>query len=169
MRSQRHDHAYYAKRASGSHTTRAAPARVWAVLETIGGSNRYFYLNGLWTVREVLDWMAGGPGLKRGRRDPEELRVGDPVDSWSVIGIEPERRLTLSFGMKAPGSGVLEFELEPLGYGGTRLSATAYWQPAGVWGLLYWYPLAPFHQLIFDGMTREICERAEHPERVEHA
>lgn len=161
MRANRHDYAYYAKRASGSHTTRAAPDRVWAVLSAIGGRNRYYYLNGLWALREVLDWMAGGPGLERGRRDPARLDVGDPVDSWTVIGVEPERRLTLSFGMKAPGAGVLEFELEPRADGGSRLTATAYWHPAGVWGLLYWYPLAPFHRLIFEGMTREICERAE--------
>ncbi len=161
MRERRHDYAYYAKRASGSHTTRATPDRVWAVLVKIGGRNRYFYLNGLWTLREVLDWMAGGPGLRRGRTHPTELREGDAVDSWRVIGVEPERRLTLGFGMKAPGAGVLEFELEPLDDGGTRLTATAYWQPAGTPGLLYWHALAPFHKLIFEGMTREICERAE--------
>ncbi len=161
MRADRHDYAYYAKRASASHTTRASPKQVWSVLSGIGGRNRYFCLDGLWTLREVLDWMAGGPGLDRGRRDPDVLEVGDPVDSWTVIGLEPARRLTLSFGMKAPGSGVLEFELEPQPTGGTRLTATAYWHPAGVWGLLYWYPLAPFHRLIFEGMTREICERAE--------
>ncbi len=161
MRHNRHDYAYYPKRASGSHTTTAPPAQVWSVLQSIGGVNRYFYLNGLWTLREVLDWMAGGPGLRHGRSHPTELHEGDHVDSWHVIGLEPERRLTLGFGMKAPGAGVLEFTLAPLDNGGTRLAATAYWQPAGIAGLLYWYPLAPFHQLIFEGMTREICERAE--------
>lgn len=161
MRERRHDYAYYPKRASGSHTTRASPDRVWAVLEQIGGPNRYFCLNGLWTLREVLDWMAGGPGLNRGRTDPARLREGDHVDSWWVIGVEPERRLTLGFGMKAPGAGVLEFELTPLDHGGTRLTATAYWQPAGTPGLLYWFALAPFHRAIFEGMTREICRRAE--------
>ena len=76
------------------------------------------------------------------------------------MGLERERRLTLIMGMKAPGAGVLEFELEAI-EGGTRLTATAYWHPAGVWGLLYWYLLAPFHGLIFRGMTREIARRAE--------
>lgn len=161
MRAGRHDYAYYPKRASGSHHTRASPAQVWAILRQIGGENRYFYLNSLWTLREVLDWMAGGPGLERGRPVSVEPKAGDRIDSWRVIGSEPERRLTLEFGMKAPGSGVLEFELEPLENGSTRLTATAYWQPAGVWGLLYWYPLSPFHKVIFEGMTREICERAE--------
>jgi uncharacterized protein YbjT (DUF2867 family) len=165
MRQQRFDYAFYAKRASGSHTTHAAPASVWTVLAAIGGENRYYYLNILWTIRETMDWLIGGPGLKRGRRDPKDLRVGDKVDSWTVIGVEPEQRLTLAFGMKAPGAGVLEFEMQPRSGGGTELTATAYWHPAGVWGLMYWYPLVPFHGLIFEGMTRAICERAEALER----
>jgi hypothetical protein len=78
-----------------------------------------------------------------------------------VIGMEPERRLTLSFGMRAPGAGVLEFEIEPLPRGRTRITATAYWHPAGVWGLLYWLSLEPAHFTIFKGLTREIAKRAE--------
>lgn len=165
MRNQRIDYAYYAKRASGSALSRAAPATIWKVLAGIGGDNRYYYLNSLWTLREALDWLVGGPGLKRGRRHPQELRVGDRVDSWTVLGMEPERRLTLSFGMKAPGAGVLELEMVPESEGYTRVTATAYWHPAGVWGLMYWYSLEPAHKVIFDGLTREICRRAEEEER----
>ncbi len=161
MRNQRPDYGFYAKRASGSAVTRAGPASVWRVVAAIGGSNRYYYLDSLWTLREVLDWMVGGHALKRGRRDPQDLRIGDRIDSWKVIGLEPERRLTLGFGMRAPGAGVLEFELQPLESGGTRLTATAFWHPAGVAGLLYWYALAPAHRVIFDGMTAEISRRAE--------
>jgi uncharacterized protein YbjT (DUF2867 family)/uncharacterized protein YndB with AHSA1/START domain len=166
MRSRRIDYAYYAKRASGSAETRASPAAVWRIVTGIGGENRYFFLDGLWSLREAMDWAAGGPGLKRGRRHPSELRVGDRVDSWKVIGLEPERRLTLGFGMKAPGAGALEFELKPLNDGGTRLTATAYWHPAGFRGLLYWYSLEPVHRVIFKGMTQEICRRAERPIRT---
>jgi len=72
------------------------------------------------------------------------LRIGDVIDYWTVIAIDPPRRLTLHFGMRAPGTGILEFELESLQGGGTRLSETAYWHPAGFWGLLYWYALVPF-------------------------
>lgn len=159
---ERHiDYAYYAKQASASARTWADPAAVWRVVAAIGGKNRYYYLNGLWTLREWLDWAVGGPGLKHGRRHPREVRVGDRIDYWKVIGAEPERRLTLAFGMRAPGAGVLEFELEPLADGGTGLSVTAYWHPAGVWGLLYWYALAPAHLMLFKGLTREICRRAE--------
>jgi hypothetical protein len=83
------------------------------------------------------------------------------IDSWRVIAMEPEKQLTLFFGMKAPGSGVLEFEITPEPDGRTRVTATAYWHPAGVWGLLYWYALVPAHLVIFKGLTRAIAERAE--------
>lgn len=78
-----------------------------------------------------------------------------------MLGVEPERRLTLAFGMKAPGAGVLEFEITPAPGDRTKLTATAYWHPAGVLGLMYWYSLAPAHRVIFTGLTREICQRAE--------
>lgn len=89
------------------------------------------------------------------------MRLGDRIDSWTVIGVEPGRRLTLAFGMRAPGAGVLELEVTPLGPDRTRLAATAYWHPAGVWGLLYWLSMEPAHQVIFRGLSREICRRAE--------
>jgi hypothetical protein len=91
------------------------------------------------------------------------LRIGDVIDYWTIVAMEPARRLTLHFGMRAPGTGILEFELEPLADGGTRLTETAYWHPAGFLGLLYWYVLVPFHLFIFKGMTRAIARRAERP------
>ena len=161
FRGQRHDHAFYAKKAGGSATTNASPEAVWQVLSTMGGDTGYFYMDWLWRVREFLDWLAGGAGFSRGRRHPTELRIGDVIDYWTVVAIDPPRRLTLHFGMRAPGTGILEFELDPLKGAGTRLSETAYWHPAGFWGLLYWYVLVPFHLFIFKGMTRAIVRRAE--------
>jgi uncharacterized protein YbjT (DUF2867 family)/uncharacterized protein YndB with AHSA1/START domain len=161
VRNQRIDYAYYAKRASGFSETSANPAAVWRLVSAIGGDTRYYYLNTLWSIREWMDWAIGGPGLKRGRRHPQEVRIGDRIDHWKVLGAEPERRLSLAFGMRAPGAGVMEFDLTPLPDGGTRLTATAYWHPAGVWGLLYWYSLEPMHRIVFKGLTREICRRAE--------
>ncbi len=161
MRGSRHDVAYYAKHAGGSAVANTDAQAVWEQVTGIGGRNRYYYMNVLWTLREVMDWCVGGPGLTRGRRHPTELRLGDTVDYWTVIGIEPQRRLTLSFGMRAPGAGVLEFEIESLGDGRTRLTETAYWHPRGVWGLLYWYALVPAHLFIFRGMTGAIARRAE--------
>ncbi len=161
IRGGRHDVAYYAKRAGGSALAAADPAAVWEQVITIGGDNRYYYMNGLWTLREIMDWCVGGPGLTRGRRDPRELRLGDAVDHWTVVGIEPEHRLTLQFGMRAPGAGVLEFEIEPAGERQTRITATGYWHPRGVWGLAYWYATVPAHLFIFRGLTAAIARRAE--------
>jgi len=108
-----------------------------------------------------MDWLVGGRGMQRGRRHPQDVRVGDRIDSWEVIGIEPERRLTLSFGMRAPGAGVLEFEIEPVSEQRTRITATAYWHPAGFLGLTYWFSMEPAHLVIFKGLTKEISRLAE--------
>jgi hypothetical protein len=161
MRKARMDYAYYAKRASGSALSSASPTAVWKIVSAIGGDNRYYYLNSLWALREMLDWLLGGRGMQRGRRHPQDLRVGDKIDSWEVIGLEPERRLTLSFGMRAPGAGVLEFEINPASDGKTRITATAYWHPAGFLGLAYWLSMEPAHRLIFSGLASEISNRAE--------
>jgi len=166
IRGYRREHAFYAKRAGGSADTAASPEQVWNVVKRIGGANGYYCADFLWWLRETFDWMIGGPGRNRGRRDPEELRVGDHVDSWHVIGIEPGRRLTLSFGMKAPGSGIVEIQLESLGSGGTRLAITSYWHPAGVWGLIYWYAFLPAHRVVLDCMARHMCERATRPAKL---
>ena len=166
FRHHRQDYAYYAKQALGSALAPASPEAVWEVVTGIGGQNRYFYLNGLWKAREILDFLLGGPGLRYGRRHPTELTVGDRVDSWRVMALVPLQRLTLFFGMRAPGAGILEFELTPEG-AGTRITATAYWHPAGIWGLLYWYALVPAHLFIFSGMTRAIARRATHLSREE--
>ncbi len=157
----RHDYSFYAKRASGSADSAAAPADVWDVVTSLGGRNRYFYWDWVWTIRELVDWLVGGPGFTRGRREGGELRLGDRIDYWTVIGIEPARRLTLDFGMKAPGAGILEFEIAPLPACGSRVTVTACWHPQGVWGLSYWAVLVPFHLFIFKGMTRAIARRAE--------
>jgi hypothetical protein len=121
---------------------------------------RYFFADYLWFVRRVLDWLVGGPSFRRRRRHPAELRVGDVVDSWRAIAVEPDRRLTLLMEMKAPGAGVLEFEIGDDGEART-ISATAYWHPAGPLGLLYWYVLLPFHDFLFRGLTSAIARRAE--------
>lgn len=161
VRDRQHDIAYYAKRAGGEAESSAPPDVVWARLCRIGGDNRYGYMNGLWTLREFMDWCVGGAGLSRGRRDPDTLRLGDTVDSWTVLGLDPPRRLTLKFGMKAPGAGVLEFDIDPTPSGGSRIRATAYWHPKGFWGLAYWYALVPAHLFIFRGWTRALARQAE--------
>jgi uncharacterized protein YbjT (DUF2867 family) len=160
FRDYRPDYAYYAKRAGGETRTPASAASLWKVVAAIGGENRYYAYNFLWTLREIADWVVGGVGMNHGRRDPQDVRVGDVIDSWRVIGVEPGRRLTLAFGMKAPGAGVLEFEIEEISPGERRIAVTAYWHPAGVWGLAYWYAMFPAHVVLFDAMVKEIARRA---------
>ena len=113
----------------------------------------------MWWLRRSLDWVVGGPSFRR-RRHIGELRVGDVVDSWRVIALEPEERLTLLMEMKAPGAGVLEFRIGDED-GERCVSVQAYWHPAGVWGLLYWYLTLPFHMFIFSGTARAIARNSE--------
>jgi uncharacterized protein YbjT (DUF2867 family) len=152
-------YAYYAKQATGSSSTSADPAKLWQVICGFGNDHDFFALNALWWLRGAADWVLGGPSFRRKRRHPSELRVGDVVDAWRVIALQPQRKLTLLLEMKIPGAGVLEFEIVP-NNGRHEVHATAYFHPAGVWGLLYWYPLMPFHLWIFKAMTREIVHRA---------
>jgi uncharacterized protein YbjT (DUF2867 family)/uncharacterized protein YndB with AHSA1/START domain len=160
------NYAFYAKRDSAVYTAKASPEAVWQQVASIGGKNRYFVGEPLWTIRETIDWALGGPGRSRGRRHPSEVRVGDAIDSWRVIDVEATRRLTLAFGMKAPGAAILEFDIAPVAENHTCITLNAYWHPAGVWGLLYWYAFSPSHFYIFNGLVREIARRAEKTERT---
>jgi uncharacterized protein YbjT (DUF2867 family) len=156
FRGFRLDNAWYAKRAGHVRAAAVPIETVWDRVRTIGGSRGYYALGWLWWLRAAIDWLVGGAGLTHGRRHPVELRVGDRIDYWTVLGIEEGRRLTLHFGLRAPGSGVLEFEVHPLADGRTELAITAYWHPQGVWGLLYWYAMVPAHGVLFARMTRNM-------------
>jgi len=160
-RNFRPEYGFYAKRASTTVRGPAAADEVFRVVCTLGGEDGYFFANGLWWIGRAIDWLLGGPSLRRDRRHPTELRVGDVVDGWRVIALEPGRRLTLLMEMKAPGAGVLEFVVRPDGGGeGSSLTVTAYWHPAGVAGLLHWYSRVPVHAYLFGGMARAIMRRA---------
>ncbi|HSQ72542.1 MAG TPA: DUF2867 domain-containing protein, partial [Rubrivivax sp.] len=113
-----------------------------------------------WAVRGQLDAWSGGTGMSRGRRHPHELVVGDTIDFWRVVGLEPGRRLTLLAEMKLPGSAALGFELQPLDERHTKIVVTAYFHPAGAPGLLYWHALIPAHALLFPGLAMAIATRA---------
>jgi uncharacterized protein YbjT (DUF2867 family) len=165
FRDSRQDHSFYARRAGASAVTTASPHALWAVISTIGGDTGYYYMDVLWNIREIMDWIVGGPGLRKGRDHPTELRLGDRIDYWKVLALEPERRLTLHFGMRAPGTGVLEFAIVPRPDRHTTLTITAYWHPHGVWGLSYWYAMVPAHLFVFRGMADAIARRAEAADR----
>ena len=114
-----------------------------------------------WRVRGFLDRLVGGVGLRRGRRDPQEVRVGDAVDFWRVEAVEPDRLLRLRAEMKVPGRAWLEFRVEPIDAATSRLSQTAFFAPRGLTGLLYWYLLYPIHAVIFSGLAKALARRAE--------
>lgn len=129
-------------------------------IRRIGGRTGWYYGNWLWSLRGFLDLLCGGIGVRRGRRDPEVLRVGDTLDFWRVEVYEPPRRLRLQAEMKVPGRAWLEFEVA----GNRRQSTirqTAIFDPVGLFGIVYWYMLYPLHQFIFCGMLRNIARAAQ--------
>ncbi len=139
----------------------ASPAHVYAAACRIGGSEGYFSASWLWRLRGIVDRLVGGPGLRRGRRDPESLGFGDALDFWRVTGIEPERRLELRAEMKLPGVATLTFEIEPVGGASSKLTQTARFKPKGLLGLLYWCAVLPLHSIVFRGMLRGLARSAE--------
>jgi len=139
----------------------AAPETVFRVLSGIGGSNGWYYANGLWKLRGFIDKMIGGVGLRRGRRNPDDLVPGDALDFWRVEAVVPGRMLALRAEMKVPGKAWLEFSVQPDSPGGSVLTQTARFYPRGVWGLLYWYGVYPLHLLVFRGMARRIAAKAQ--------
>lgn len=136
-----------------------APEQAFAPIQRIGGKTGWYYGNALWRIRGVLDLLIGGPGLRRGRRDPKALRVGDALDFWRVEAFEPPKLLRLAAEMRLPGRAWLQFEVEP-SPAGARIRQTAIFDPLGLAGLLYWYALYPIHRLIFAGMLRGIAAAA---------
>jgi len=135
------------------------PEAAFRPVRRIGGRTGWYHAGGLWKIRGFLDLLIGGVGLRRGRPDPEFLRVGDPVDFWRVEAYEPDRRLRLRAEMKVPGRAWLEFEVSPDGEGSV-LRQTASFDPLGVAGLLYWYAVYPVHGFVFGGMLRAIARAA---------
>lgn len=144
---------------SRSVLTDAAPAAVFAAIERLGGQRGWYFGNWLWQIRGFLDLLAGGIGMRRGRRDPDHLAVGDTVDCWRVEALEPPRLLRLHAEMKLPGRAWLQFEVTPEA-GGCRLRQTALFDPLGALGRPYWYLLYPVHGWLFRGMLRGIAAAA---------
>jgi hypothetical protein len=144
-----------------SATVALAPARAFAPIQAIGGETGWYKGAQLWRLRGLLDVVVGGPGLRRGRRDPVGLAVGDTLDFWRVEAFEPDRLLRLYAEMKVPGRAWLQFEVSPVAEeGGSTITQTAIFDPSGLFGLVYWYGLWPFHGYIFGGMLRNIVAAA---------
>ncbi|MFM7107594.1 MAG: SDR family oxidoreductase [Planctomycetaceae bacterium] len=142
------------------HTVVAVtPERAFAAIERIGGDNGWYACNWLWQLRGWLDREIGGPGMSRGRRDPERLVSGDALDCWRVEVCEPPRRLRLAAEMRMPGRGWLEFEVVPRD-GDVTIHQTAVFDPRGLGGLAYWYAIWPLHEVVFRRMLAGIVRSA---------
>ncbi len=145
------------------------PAAAFAPIRGIGGSRGWYYGNLLWRIRGLIDQILGGVGLRRGRRDPDTVAVGDTIDFWRVEAFVPDSLLRLAAEMRVPGRAWLQFEADPRD-GGTRLVQTAVFDPAGLAGLVYWYALWPIHRFVFAGMLKGIARAAvEHRLGSEHS
>lgn len=139
---------------------RVPPATAFVPIQRIGGRTGWYFGNWLWRVRGFLDLLVGGVGVRRGRRDAVNIRVGDTLDFWRVEVYEPRHLLRLRAEMKVPGRAWLEFEVSASDEGST-IRQTAIFDPVGLFGLAYWYALYPLHQLVFAGMIRNLLKAAE--------
>ncbi|QIZ77972.1 DUF2867 domain-containing protein [Ferrimonas lipolytica] len=155
-------YSFYPKQEQATVYIDASPQRVWREICQIGGRHRYFAMDPLWRIREFIDALIGGDGMRYYRRDPHHLQIGDRIDSWRVAECLEAQQLTLHFGMKAPGMGGLTFALEPEGHGCTLL-VKCWWYPSGAPGLLYWWAMLPAHAVIFQRMGDNIRRLSSQP------
>jgi hypothetical protein len=135
---------------------------VFRAFSGIGGARGWLYLDWTWRIRGAIDRLCGGVGMRRGRRDADDIRVGEALDFWRVEAIEPGRLMRLRAEMKLPGKAWLQFEVKTQDHDPRPvLVQTAFFAPKGLLGLLYWYGLYPIHALIFAGMIRRLSELAK--------
>ena len=151
-----------------SSVVHATPAATFDAVCRLGGQSGWHRGTWLWGVRGWMDRLVGGPGLRRGRRHPEQLAYGDALDFWRVTEIDPSRHLQLRAEMRLPGEALLDFRIEPVdadSAGGAatscRLVQEARFLPRGLLGLVYWYLVLPFHSVVFNGLLAGIARRAE--------
>jgi hypothetical protein len=139
---------------------KASPEALFRSFSSLGGERGWLAWNWAWVLRGLLDRMVGGPGLRRGRRHPTELLPGEAVDFWRVEAADPPRLLRLRAEMRLPGRAWLEWEAREE-KGGSLLVQTAYFEPKGLTGFLYWWALYPIHRRIFSDLARAIVREAE--------
>lgn len=146
---------------SWKKTVTGSPQVIYRVCASLGGQRGWLYANAAWRLRGMLDRLLGGVGLRRGRRHPHQLRVGDAVDFWRVEELETHRSLLLRSEMKTPGELWLQFQVKPYQREETILTQTLFYAPRGLLGLLYWYLFYPLHALVFSGLILKLAEQAE--------
>jgi len=139
----------------------STPEQLWHIIEGIGGEHGWYSWRLGWWTRGLLDRFVGGPGLRRGRRDPFNLIVGDALDWWRVEEVEEGHLLRLRAEMKLPGLAWLELIVDKNPEGRTLFRQRALFHPLGPAGGLYWAMIKPFHGLVFGGMQRNIARVAK--------
>jgi len=133
----------------------AHPGKTLNKLWSIGGSNGWYFANWLWEIRGFLDQIAGGVGLRRGRKNQDEISAGEALDFWRVLAADREaKRLLLFAEMRLPGEAWLEFHIDET----DMLHQTATFRPRGLLGRLYWFAVWPFHGVVFGGMLRNLVK-----------
>ena len=80
-----------------------------------------------------------------------------------MLEVEAPRRLVLLAEMKTPGEALLEFTITPQGDHQVELQMLSRFLPKGLFGIVYWYGLYPFHQWIFFGMLKAIAKSIRKP------
>ncbi|WP_312628934.1 DUF2867 domain-containing protein [Scandinavium sp.] len=155
----RPEYGYFPKQAGCTVCTSASLDALWQVANQLGGKERYFFGNILWDIRAGMDRLIGHK-LAKGRPEHAMLATGDAVDSWKVIIVEPQKQLSLLFGMKAPGLGRLTFSMKDKG-DHREIDVRAWWHPHGMPGLFYWLLMIPAHLFIFRGMAKRMAKLAE--------
>lgn len=133
----------------------------FAPIQRIGGDVGWYFGDALWAARGWFDSLVGGDGLRRGRRHPVEIEVGDTIDFWRVEAYSVNEQLRLRAEMTLPGEAWLEFRVSSAGPGRTRIEQDSMFQPSGVAGRAYWYAVYPLHRILFSGMLKEIGRAAQ--------
>jgi uncharacterized protein YbjT (DUF2867 family) len=147
--------------------TSASNKNLWYSIEKIGGNNGYYGTDIFWKLRGAMDKTIGGVGLRRGRRDPNNLKVGDSLDFWRVESIQPNKSLKLYAEMILPGKAWLEFNIKEINNNRNELTIEASFAPRGIGGHLYWWLVKPFHNLIFPAMLKNIIRYSKQRDRRE--
>jgi len=153
-------------------TVAASPGSLWEVIEGIGGEHGWYSFPLAWRLRGLADRLVGGVGLRRGRRDPATVYVGETIDFWRVEERDQGELLRLRAEMRLPGLAWLELGIRTdqdtaAGPRRTTYVQRALFHPRGLFGHLYWWAVAPFHGIVFGGMARNISAAAERLERGE--
>jgi uncharacterized protein YbjT (DUF2867 family) len=141
--------------------TDASRSDLYHAFARVGGDHGYYVAGWAWRLRGAFDRAIGGPGLRRGRRHPVDLRPGEALDFWRVTKVEPGRELVLQAQMRVPGRAWLSWRIDDDPDGGLVLHQVAHFAPRGLWGRAYWWAMLPFHWAIFARMARAIVHHAE--------